>query len=297
MSSTDSVRLIYTELQSLLAEKSSDDHKRDLKQCIDKFLIYLISKSLYNKPLSEITSSNIEEFLTAFYTDGVKGKYYYNNYRRLNIVFNSLIRKGYISTNVLSSLEFEKKEIDNVSSNRSFFHKITIQKVFDYLKINDQTFYLFASINYYLMIKSTNIRAVKRGNFNADLTRLILNDGKSSIGYEIPDALKKILKDLNIKDIKSDKNIFTGTNDDFPQSTFFKKWKKLRSKMFHENIIDNEDYEFEAFAHSMVYEIYLKNGDIYEIQKLLNRSSTYKTKEYLKNIFGDEFENIIKSGN
>jgi hypothetical protein len=296
-SNTDSVKIIYTELSILLAEEISDEHKRDLKQCIDKFMIFLISRSIYNKSLEAIKREHVEEFLSDFHTTGEKGKYYYNNYKRLNILFNVLLKKGYIKSNVLDKLDFDKKQIENSVSEKSFFDKQTIKKIFDYLKTHDETFYLFAQINYYLMIKSAVVRKLQGKNFNEILTALTLHDGESNVVYEIPDALKNILKKVKINEIPANMNIFTKTNDDFSQSTFFKKWARLQLDMVNKKIIDNEEYEVESFANSMVYDIYSRNGDIYEIQRLLKRSTVYKTKEYLKKLFGDRFEKITKKRN
>jgi len=293
----DSVIIIYSELSELLSENLSDDHKRDLKQCIDKFLVFLISKSLYNKSISDIKLVHIEEFLTDFYSNGGKGKYYYNNYKRLNILFNILVKKGHLKNNILSELEIDRKEIEYTSSNKSYFDNKTIQKIFEYLKLNDDSFYLFAVLNHYIMIKSSIIRKIKRNNFNENLSTLTIHDNGLIFSYEIPNTLNKLLKELNINEIPSDLNIFTKSNEDYSQSTFFKKWNKLQLQMFNENIIKKVGNEVEVFANSMIYEIYSKNGDVYQIQRLLNRSTTYKTKEYLKKLFGDEFDKVIKRRN
>jgi len=294
---TDSVYLIYTEAKQLLSEKISDDHRRDLKNIIDKFLVFLIAKSLYNQPVNSIKTAHIEEFLADFHTDGQKGKYYYNMFKRLNILFNSLVKNKYVSYNMMDALDINKTAIDQSVSVKTYFDQDTLTAVVDYLKNKNQQLYLYALINYHLMIKSTSVRKIKRSDFNADLTVLSLSETDGQLSYTITPALSTSLKELFIDSLEGGLNIFTHSAEEFSQSTFFKKWAKVKSDLLSAGIIDHDEYDVEVFANTHVHEIYSRNGDVFEIQRLLNRSTTYKTKEYLKKLFRDEFDTIVKRGN
>ena len=293
VTNTDSAALIHSALLNLLKTDISELHKRDIENSVNKFLIFLIAHSIYNRPISEITIELVEEFLTEFYSKGQKGTSYLNNYKRVKAVFNKMYDDGIISNNIFNSID-KTLDIESNSNNKRILDKKSLHAVFEYLNENNINMYLFSVINYFLLLKASTIRRLKRENFNDKITLLTIEDYNGKIELSIPAPLRSILLELEIDKLDQTQNIFTHSDAEFSRNTFNHTWSKFKKRMQEKGIINSLDYEAETFADAKCIEVYSKNGDIVEIQNLLNFSDAYKTKQYLKSLFGDEFENIIK---
>jgi len=288
----DAAVAIYFTVENIINRAVSEDHKRDMKACGHKFLIYLIANGLYNKPASYITENHVQIFLSEFLTEGTSGFYYANQIKRLKIIFTELYNNNVIARNLMNNIK-QDTTIPDISK-KYYFEEQLLEKIFNYTKEKDFNFYIMTKINYFLLIKYKIIRSLTRKCFDNNFTTLTINLKEGIVRYDIPEQLQNILKKLNIEKLSLEENIFTQSSNPFSQSTFFKNWSKYKAQLVKINVLPHDEYDVESFAHTNIFKIYSERGDVYEIQKLLNFADKYKTKIYLKSIFGDRYNQITK---
>jgi hypothetical protein len=292
LSEQDSISVMYKTLDVLMSEPFSEDHKRDLKACVHKFLVYLVASNLYNKPVSAITSAHVQDFLAEFLSNGKPGVYFINNYKRLNIIFSELKKNKCVAENVMSDIR-DAFVIEN-SMPKYYFTFDSLEGIFAYIREKDFILFLMFKFNYFLFLKFNIIRSLTRSCFDKDFKYLKVNSSKGELCYKIPPELTEILISASLYELLPGENIFTKSKNIFSASTFFKAWARIKLQLKKLEIIQHEEYDVESFANTHIYKIYSENGDVFEIQRLLNFASTYKTKQYLKDLFGEDFSKVIK---
>jgi hypothetical protein len=130
-----------TALNHKLRYPISEAYKRDLKQIINRWDIWVKECQLQKILLKDLKVSQVEDFLLQFNT----GSTYYRTQRRtLSAVFTSLVNLGHIQTNLVGKTTQIKRE----ESLHLYYNDEEIKEVLNFIKNEHLNLYLACLITY-----------------------------------------------------------------------------------------------------------------------------------------------------
>jgi hypothetical protein len=283
MKKLDAAQSIALSINHYLEGEFSDDYKRDIKNVGTSFIFFLVTKNLHTLALKDLEINIIEGFLNSYFDESTNNKGTYENKRKtLRSIFKHCVDQKIIPINPFDHIEI--KQIERTRKN--LFTDQELSAVFKHLRTNFPDFYVFASINYYLIYKkiTTISREIKKGDFSDDFSTVkIVCDGKE-ISLPVDQALKSILLEQGVDKLKNELNIFSKNIVSFNRHYFNKKWLKIKNELFKNAIISHLNYDIDVFIDCAVFRYYEKNKDIKRIQKLLGFTTPSKTIHYLESI-------------
>ena len=245
-------------IEKKLNEPISLLYKRALEKIVIKFRKELISKN--NISVDFIDSLSLK------YDNATS----YNTTRRhVNVLVNHLIENGFdIERSKLKS----KKQIEKL-------HK-PVDNVKDLLasiKMFNENLYLCCVLTYCCLLRPhQEIRLLKWGDFNEDLSRIRLS------GNKVKSKRNRVVPVPKLGLVKSDNNlnIFTGNEKPYNRgylSTLWKRFKRLNPE------IDN-DVTIYSFRHSGAIEIFKRTGSLTKLQRAMGHSSLQVSLTYLRGL-------------
>ncbi len=283
MNKLDAAQSIALSINHFLEGEFSDDYKRDIKNVGTSFIFFLVTKNLHTIALKDLEINFIEGFLNSFFDESTNNKGTYENKRKtLRSIFKHCVDQNIIPINPFDHIEI--KQIERTRKN--LFTDQELSSVFNHLRTNFPDFYVFASINYYLLYKkiTTISREIKKGDFSDDFSTIkIVCDGKE-ITLSVDQELKTILLEQGIDKLKNDLNIFSKNIESFNRHYFNKKWLKIKNELFKNALIKNLNYDIDVFFDSAVHRYYEKHKDIKRLQSKLGFTTPFKTVYYLESI-------------
>jgi len=283
MKKSDAAQSIALSINHYLDGEFSDDYKRDIKNVGTSFIFFLVTKNLHTIALKDLEVNIIEGFLNSFYDESTNNKGTYENKRKtLRSIFKHCVDQKIIPINPFDHIEI--KQIERTRKN--LFTDQELSRVFNHLRNNFPDFYVFASINYYLLYKkiTTISREIKKGDFYDDFTTVkIVCDGKE-ITLSVDQELKTILLEQGIDKLKNDLNIFSKNTESFSRHYFNKKFLKVKSTLLKNGIIKHLNYDIDVFIDCAVFRYYEKNTDVKKLQKLLGFGTPGNLIYYLESI-------------
>ena len=245
-------------IEKKLNEPISLLYKRALEKIVIRFRKELISKN--NISVDFIDSLSLQ------YDNATS----YNTTRRhVNVVVNHLIENGFdIERSKLKS----KKQIENL-------HKPVdnVKDLLTRIKMFNENLYLCCVLTYCCLLRPhQEIRLLKWGDFNEDLSRIRLS------GNKVKSKRNRIVPVPNLGLVKSHNNIniFTGNEKPYNRgyfSTLWKRFKRLNPE------IDN-DVTIYSFRHSGAIEIFKRTGSLTKLQRAMGHSSLQVSLTYLRGL-------------
>ena len=247
-----------TIVEKKLNEPLSSDYNKMLKRLSIQLRKELISKN--NISVDFIDSLSLK------YDNATS----YNTTRRhVNVLVNHLIENGFdIERSKLKS----KKQIEKL-------HK-PVDNVKDLLasiKMFNENLYLCCVLTYCCLLRPhQEIRLLKWGDFNEDLSRIRLS------GNKVKSKRNRVVPVPNLGLVKSHNNIniFTGNEKPYNRgyfSTLWKRFKRLNPE------IDN-DVTIYSFRHSGAIEIFERTGSLTKLQRAMGHSSLQVSLTYLRGL-------------
>ena len=233
-------------------------YKRALEKIVIRFRKELISKN--NISVDFIDSLSLQ------YDNATS----YNTTRRhVNVLVNHLKENGFdIERSKLKS----KKQIENL-------HKPVdnVKNLLERIKMFNENLYLCCVLTYCCLLRPhQEIRLLKWGDFNEDLSRISLS------GSKVKSKRNRIVPVpyLDLKKSHNNINIFTGKEKPYNRgyfSTLWKRFKRLNPE------IDN-DVTIYSFRHSGAIEIFKRTGSLTKLQKAMGHSSLQVSLTYLRGL-------------
>jgi len=283
MKKLDAAQSIALSINHFLEGEFSDDYKRDIKNVGTSFIFFLVTKNLHTIALKDLEINIIEDFLNSYFDETKNNKGSYENKRKtLQSIFKHCVHEKIIPINPFNVIEIKTIE----RTRKNLFTDQELSSVFNHLRNNFPDFYVFASINYYLLYKkiTTISREIKKGDFSDDFkTVKIVFDGKE-ITLPVDQELKTILLEQGIDKLKNDVNIFSKNTESFSRHYFNKKFLKIKSTLLKNGIIKHLNYDIDVFFDSAVHRYYEKHKDIKRLQSKLGFTTPFKTVYYLESI-------------
>jgi hypothetical protein len=283
MKKLDTAQSIALSINHFLEGDFSIDYKRDIKNVGTSFIFFVVTKNLHTLALKDLEINIIEGFLNSFYDESTNNKGTYENKRKtLRSIFKHCVDQKIIPINPFDHIEIKTTE----RTRKNLFTDQELFAVFSYLKSNFPEFYVFASINYYLLYKkiTTLSREIKKGDFSDDFSTLkIMYDGKE-ISLPVDQALKSILLEQGVDKLKNELNIFSKNTTSYDRHYFNKKWLKIKQLLLQNAIISHLNYDIDVFIDCAVFRYYEKNTDVKKLQKLLGFGTPGNLIYYLESI-------------
>ena len=194
----------------------------------------------------------------------------YNTTRRhVNVLVNHLKENGFdIKRSKLKS----KKQIERL-------HKPVddVKGLLEKIKMFSENLYLCCVLTYCCLLRPhQEIRLLKWGDFNEDLSRISLS------GDKVKSKRNRIVPVPNLGLVKSHNNIniFTGTEKAYNRgyfSTLWKRFKRLNSDI-------DKDITIYSFRHSGAIEIFKRTGSLTKLQRAMGHSSLQVSLTYLRGL-------------
>ena len=233
----------------------------------------------YNKMLKRVSIQLRKELISKNYIsvdfiDSISLRYdnatSYNTTRRhVNVLVNHLIENCFdIEPSKLKS----KKQIERL-------HK-PVDNVKDLLasiKMFNENLYLCCVLTYCCLLRPhQEIRLLKWGDFNEDLSRIRLS------GNKVKSKRNRIVPVPNLGLVKSHNNIniFTGGNEPYNRGYFSTLWKRF--KRLNPEI--DKDVTIYSFRHSGAMEIFKRTGSLTKLQRAMGHSSLKVSLTYLRGL-------------
>lgn len=282
MKKLDAAQSIALSINHFLEGEFSDDYKRDIKNVGTSFIFFLVTKNLHTIALKDLEINIIEDFLNSYFKESKNNGTYENKRRTMRSLFKQCVDQKIIPINPFDHIEIKTTE----RTRKNLFTDQELSSVFKYLRTNFPDFYVFASINYYLLYKkiTTISREIKKGDFSDDFkTVKIVCDGKE-ITLPVDQELKTILLEQGIDKLKNDLNIFSKNTESFNRHYFNKKWLKIKQLLLKNAIISHLNYDIDVFIDCAVFRYYEKNTDVKKLQKLLGFGTPGNLIYYLESI-------------
>jgi integrase len=253
-------------VEKKLSEPLSYDYKKILKR-----IVLLLRNELVSK--GEISIEFIDSLSLKYRTITS-----YNTMRRhVNVIVNYLFENGFdIARSKLKS----KRQTETL-------HK-PIEDVKDLLvriKMFNENLYLCCVLTYCCLLRPhQEIRLLKWGDFNEDLSRISLsgNKVKSKRNRIVP------VPELGLVKSHNNINIFTGKEKPYNRGYFSTLWKRFKKA---NNKVDN-DITIYSFRHTGAIEIFKRTGSLTKLQKAMGHSSLQVSFTYLR---GLEIENLLEN--
>jgi len=260
-----SFQRVYDKLEQfdLLIDKKLNEpisflYKRALKKIALKLRKELVSK--------DKISVDFIDSLSLQYDNATS----YNTTRRhVNVLVNHLKENGFDieRSKLKSKKQIEKlhKPVDNVKD------------LLERIKMFNENLYLCCVLTYCCLLRPhQEIRLLKWGDFNEDLSRISLsgNKVKSKRNRIVPVPYLGLVKSHN------NINIFTGKEKPYNRGYFSTLWKRF--KRFYPDI--GEDITIYSFRHSGAIEIFKRTGSLTKLQRAMGHSSLQVSLTYLRGL-------------
>ena len=256
---------VYNKLEQfdLLVDKKLNEpisllYKRALEKIVIRFRKELISKNNISVDFIDSLSLRYENETS------------YNTTRRhVNVLVNHLKENGFdIKRSKLKS----KKQIERL-------HKPVddVKGLLEKIKMFNKNLYLCCVLTYCCLLRPhQEIRLLKWGDFNEDLSRISLS------GDKVKSKRNRIVPVPNLGLVKSHNNIniFTGKERPYNRSyfsTLWKRFKRLNPEM-------DRDITIYSFRHSGALEIFERTGSLTKLQRAMGHSSLQVSLTYLRGL-------------
>ena len=256
---------VYNKLEQfdLLIDKKLNEpisllYKRALEKIVVRFRKELISKNNISVDFIDSLSLRYENETS------------YNTTRRhVNVLVNHLKENGFdIKRSKLKS----KKQIERL-------HKPVddVKGLLEKIKMFNKNLYLCCVLTYCCLLRPhQEIRLLKWGDFNEDLSRISLS------GDKVKSKRNRIVPVPNLGLVKSHNNIniFTGKERPYNRSYFSTLWKRF--KRLNPEI--DRDITIYSFRHSGALEIFERTGSLTKLQRAMGHSSLQVSLTYLRGL-------------
>ena len=256
---------VYNKLEQfdLLVDKKLNEpisllYKRALEKIVIRFRKEIISKNNISVDFIDSLSLRYENATS------------YNTTRRhVNVLVNHLKENGFdIKRSKLKS----KKQIERL-------HKPVddVKGLLEKIKMFSENLYLCCVLTYCCLLRPhQEIRLLKWGDFNEDLSRISLS------GDKVKSKRNRIVPVPNLGLVKSHNNIniFTGTEKVYNRGYFSTLWKRF--KRLNPEI--DRDITIYSFRHSGALEIFERTGSLTKLQRAMGHSSLQVSLTYLRGL-------------
>lgn len=278
-------RLIGEVLSELISDyqKSSYSRKyiRDCTIVLNEFINYLDTNNFLEKEIAEIVSSDIENFLARF---TFSSAYYSIKRRTLSAVFEKLIQRGILMINPVKTTE--RRRVEAVH-NQSFSEK-QLEFVLNAIKFSNDNLYLCVLFVYCMLLRPhREVRLLKRGNFNHDLTILTLsgeeNKSKRIRSIPVPDKIRQILLSSGIDTLQDEFNLFTKELNPLNEFYFGTCWTRIKRKLLGAGII-SKHHTLYSFRHTAICSVFKRSKDLHLVQRLCSHQSMITSLKYLRSL-------------
>lgn len=272
--------LLNEVLKDKVDSSLSTTYKRDLQSVHKQFIEFLTSKEA-NDPISNISLKRLDEFLKQFDTTGT---HYMNKRRALGVLFSSIVRKGYITSNPLEKTLKRKAK----ATLHQIYTPEKVKEILKFLKPRYPNLHLCCLLTYGCLLRPHHeSRLLTRSNFNEDLTEIRLSGNENKSGrvrtVHIPEYVREELLNRGINLLKSNENIISCNEKAFNVSYFSLQWSRAKKQMIEESLLE-KDQTIYSFRHSAALNIYNRTKDIYILQQLLGHSNMIVTLKYLRGL-------------
>ncbi len=265
----------------LSKENLSVLYERDLLSLCDHFLKYLKRNGLVDTPVTKIGVETINGFLQPYKTTATN---YMNRRRTLSSLFSRLITKDLIPVNpVQLTGKLKQSAYLNLP-----YKKKQLREVLDEIKQKHDQLYLCCLLVYGSLLRPhQEVRLLKRGSFNEDLTVISLsgdqNKSRRIRCVHIPGYVHDELIKQGVDQLTEDRNIFSGDSSPFNMSYFNTAWSRIKEDLMERGIV-SQNHTLYSFRHTAAVNMYLKTKDPYKIQQAFAHSSLRVTLLYLRNL-------------
>ncbi|MHA4896924.1 hypothetical protein ACXZ1K_19400 [Pedobacter sp. PWIIR3] len=175
---TKEVKLIDA-LSEVLNEKLSSSYsptyKRDLKKLYDQFLSF-IPKHILNDYAYNLEISKVEGFLSQFKSSS---RHYMNKRRTLSVFFSEMVRKEYLSNNVILKTGSQKCK----STLHDIYPHDQLHSILEFLKLKYPNLHLCCLLTYGCFLRPhEEVRLLTRSHLNDDFTQIQLSGKENKSG-------------------------------------------------------------------------------------------------------------------
>ena len=241
-----------------LKEPLSSDYNKILKRLV----------SLLRSELASKGSISVE------FIDSISLKYKtitsYNTIRRhVNVLVNYLYENGF---------DIKRSKLKSKRQTESLHKPIDdVKDLLERIKMFNENLYLCCVLTYCCLLRPhQEIRLLKWGDFNEDLSRISLsgNKVKSKRNRIVPVPYLGLVKSHN------NINIFTGEEKPYNRGYFSTLWKRF--KRLNPEI--DKDITIYSFRHSGAIEIFKRTGSLTKLQRAMGHSSLQVSLTYLRGL-------------
>lgn len=275
---------LRTALDAVLAEKLDsnlcDLYKRNLI-AVHKYFIAFVPPKYLNDVTDNLPLEIVEQFLNRFQTSE---RNYINRRRCLGTLFNEILRKGFVSKNLVK----ETKTARAKATLHTPYSDEQLKQVLGFLESQYPNLHLCCLLTYGCLLRPhQEIRLLKLRHFVRDFSEIHLsgneNKSKRIRTVFVPEYITRILK-TRLKDINDPElNIFTLSNEPYSCGYFNLMWGKAKAKMKKQRIIESKQTIY-SFRHTAAINVYRKTKDLHILQQLLQHSNMIVTLNYLRGL-------------
>ena len=233
----------------------------------------------YNKILKRLVSLLRSELaskgsLSVEFIDSLSLKYKtitsYNTIRRhVNVLVNYLYENGF---------DIIRSKLKSKRQTKSLHKPIDdVKDLLERIKMFNENLYLCCVLTYCCLLRPhQEIRLLKWGDFNDDLSRISLS------GSKVKSKRNRIVPVpyLGLEKSHNNINIFTGKEKPYNRAYFSTLWKRF--KRLNPEI--DKDITIYSFRHSGAIEIFKRTGSLTKLQRAMGHSSLQVSLTYLRGL-------------
>lgn len=259
----------------------SKKYIRDCTIVLREFSNFAIKHSLIQKEINELSSADIENFLKRYNSSNA---YYTIKRRTLSSVMEKLVQRGILGSNPVK--QTSRKRVEAVH-NQSFTDK-QLELALKAIKTSNENMYLCALFVYCMLLRPhREVRLLKRGNFNEDLSILTLsgdeNKSKRIRSIPVPDKIRLILIERETRNLPDEFNIFTNELTPLNDSYFGTCWTRIKRKLLGAGII-SKHHTLYSFRHTAICSVFKRSKDLHLVQRLCSHQSMITSLKYLRSL-------------
>lgn len=266
--------------QALVKKQNSKLTKKysySLETTCNKFIAFLTEDEL-EKPIDNITTARIEEYLHLFNTSNT---HYMSKRTEMNVLFNMASKLLNRPLNAAKNTERRRLK----ATLHIPFEPERVKQLLAYLKETHSNLYLCCLLTYGTFLRPhKEIRLLTVGHFKKEFSEIQLAGTENKSGrVRIVYIAEYIREELvpRFKGLESDINIFTLTRFPHNQYYFNTAWKRIwTSAPF--KLKKNETIY--SFRHTAAVHVYRKTKDIHIVQQLIGHSDMIVTLKYLRGL-------------
>ena len=265
-------------LQELLSSYSpAPDHSEKYRKAMvtsrDGFQAHLQRKGKLSMELHQVTSSEVQDYLSGFLTPST-----FNHERKR---LSAILKPAYVAVGLPNPITQITKRREKATLHKPIRD---VAAVLEDIKAFNTNLHLCCLLTYGCLLRPhREIRLLTWGDFDEELTRISLSGSRNKSGRNrivpIPDYVVVHLPPWG-RTTPPSNNIFSGKEEPFNADYFKSLWTRYKAQ----SSLISPDQTLYSFRHTGAINVYEKSGDLRTVQTVMGHASMAVTLGYLRGL-------------